>query len=225
VPAERDGRMSSSRSDLGLLIAAATLIAAAAFWYPPAGRAQSTPSPIVGAWVLNPSLTDRPPAPAASHDQNGRTGRRGGRSGFGGRGFGGGFQGAGASRDEGDRSGRGADIQRRQDAMRDLITAPERLTIVETDSMVIITAGDGRTTRLAPDDSKIKDESTGAERRTHWDGGKLVSAITGLGPGTITETYSEQQDPHRLTVTIEMPGRGADQAPVTIHHVYDAQPQ
>ncbi len=45
------------------------------------------------------------------------------------------------------------------DAMRDLLEAPERMTITRTESMVIITTGDGRTTRLATDNSKVKDES------------------------------------------------------------------
>jgi hypothetical protein len=41
--------------------------------------------------------------------------------------------------------------------------------------MVVITTGDGITTRLSTDNKKIKDESTGIERKTHWDGAKLVT--------------------------------------------------
>ena len=57
--------------------------------------------------------------------------------------------------------------------------APERLTIVRTESLVIVTTGDGRTTRLSPDGKKIKDDSTGIERKSKWDGNKLVTEITG----------------------------------------------
>ena len=69
-----------------------------------------------------------------------------------------------------------------RDAMRDVTEPSERLTIVQTDSMVLITGADGRTTRLSADGKKIKDENTGVERKTKWDGGKLVSEISGLGP-------------------------------------------
>ncbi len=220
--------MNAIKTDRALVIAAAILIAAVAFWSAPSGRAQSTPSAIVGVWVLNSSLSDRAPAPAAGDDGAGRGddresgGDRGGRRGRGG--FGGGFGGFGGSRPGADRGSRTAAMQRRQDAVRDLLSPPDRLTIVQTDSMVIITAGDGRTTRLAPDASKIKDESTGASRQTHWDGEKLVSEISGLGPGTITETYAEDGDPRRLTITVEMPAARDKKQTVTVRHVYDAQP-
>lgn len=90
--------------------------------------------------------------------------------------------------------------------MRDLLEAPERLTITATETMVIITTGDGRTTRLAPDGSKIKDESTGIERRSRWEAGKLVSEISGVPGGRVTETYSVQPDSRRLEVVVEMAG-------------------
>ena len=45
----------------------------------------------------------------------------------------------------------------------------------------MLTGADGRTTRLSPDGKKIKDENTKIERKTKWDGGKLVSEINGLG--------------------------------------------
>ena len=97
-------------------------------------------------------------------------------------------------------SGRGGsamspeDAQRMRDAMRDVLNAPDRLTIVDTGTMILMTASDGRVTRLSPDGKKIKDDNTKIERKTRWDDGKLVSEIKGLGRGTITETYSVDRD-------------------------------
>jgi hypothetical protein len=113
------------------------------------------------------------------------------------------------------------EMRRRIQAMRDILDAPERLTIAQTDSLVIITTGDGRTTRLSPDGKKIKDESTGFERKTRRDNGHLVSEITG-GQSKIVETYAVDAEHHRLTVTLQidnprMPNGGV------VHRVYDAE--
>ena len=95
-------------------------------------------------------------------------------------------------------------MARQRQALRDIMEAPERLTITQTDSMVIMTAGDGRTTRLSTDGKKVKDDSTHIERKTKWDGGKLVSEISGAGPGKITETYSVDPEHHQLIVALQM---------------------
>ena len=99
------------------------------------------------------------------------------------------------------------------EAMRDLLEAPARMTIVRTEAMVIITTGDGRTTRLATDNSKVKDESTGIERRTRWEGEKLVSEISGAMGGKMTESFAVDPESRRLVVTLQMDGgnrRGGD---------------
>lgn len=155
---------------------------------------------IVGAWTLNKDLSDQSPGPdrgerpegGGRRDGGGRRGGFGG--GFGGRGFGGGA----AHNPEGNR--------RMRDALREELQAPDHLTIVQTDAMVIITAGDGRTTRLSTDSKKIKDESTGIERKTKWDDGKLVSEINGLGPAKVTETYAVDADQKQLHVVVQVDG-------------------
>ena len=105
-----------------------------------------------------------------------------------------------------------------RDAMRDIMNPPDRLTITEGSSMVIVTSGDGRVVRLSPDGKSIKDESTKISRKTKWDGDKLVSEITGAGPRKITETYSVDADHKQLHVTVQMdnPNR-----PLTVNRVYD----
>jgi len=97
---------------------------------------------------------------------------------------------------------------------------PDHLVVVSTDTMLVLTAPDGRTVRLSPDNKKVKDESTKIERKTKWDGVRLVSEITGVGSGKITETYTVDDEHHQLhVVTVVDGGRGGQ--PRTISHVYD----
>jgi len=185
-------------------------------WLAAESRAQA-PSPagsIAGGWTLNKELSDKPQA-ARDQDNGGR--RRGG--GGGGMGRGGGRRGGGMGGGESPE-----DAQRMRDAMRDIMNPPDRLTIVQTDSMIVITSGDGRVTRLAPDGKKIKDENTRIERKTKWDAGKLVSEVSGLGPGKITETYAVDPEHHQLMVTVAMENARMAQ-PMTQHRVYDAEPR
>jgi hypothetical protein len=76
---------------------------------------------------------------------------------------------------------------------------------------------DGRTTRLSTDGKKVKDDSTGIERKTKWDGGKLVSEVNGLGSGKITETYSVDAELKQLRVALAVDGPRK----MTLTRVYD----
>jgi hypothetical protein len=109
---------------------------------------------------------------------------------------------------------------RMRDAMRDIVNPPEKLTISQTDSMIVVTGPDGRATRLSPDGKKIKDDNTGIERKTKWDGGKLVSEISGAGPGKITQSFSLDAEHHQLKIVALLEG-GRDKQQRTITHVYD----
>jgi hypothetical protein len=179
--------------------------------WPQATAARPT---LTGAWTLNKDLSDQAPE-RGEREQDGRGGRRGGggmrRGGVGGRGMG--------------RGGRGSDPQdmaRMRDAMHDLLEPADRLTIVETESMVIVTSSDGRTTRLSPDGKKIKDENTNVERRTRWDAGKLVSEVGGVGPGRITQTFGVEAEARQLRIVTVIEG-GRESQPRTVTHVYDAE--
>ena len=112
-------------------------------------------------------------------------------------------------------------MARMRDAMRDVTNPPEHLTITQTDSMIVMTGPDGRTTRLSPDGKKIKDDNTGIERKTKWDGGKLVTEISGIGQMKATETYAINPELHQLRITAQIEGGRGGQAR-TITHVYDA---
>ena len=198
----------------------ATLIIITAL--PFGGRAQApgdrSGAALVGAWTLNHDLSDRPRD--GDRSAEGRNGRgSGGHGRGGGLRRGGGFGGGGFGRDGG--QGRGSeDMARMREAMRDLMTPAEHLTIVQTETMVVLAAQDGRTTRLAPGGKKIKDENTGMERETKWDQGKLVSYITGAGRGKITETYTVDPETHRLTIALTMENGREDAR--TYKRVYDS---
>jgi hypothetical protein len=176
---------------------------------------------IVGGWTLNKELSDAPIDRSSRGDRGDSGGRsRGQGGGRRGGGFGGGFGGGGRS--GGAQGGPSReDMARMRDAMRELTEAPDHLVITETPSIVVITGDDGRTTRLSPDGKKIKDDNTGIERKTKWDGSRLVVEISGLGSGKATETFAVEPDTHRLRVTVQMEGGRSGKAR-TITHVYDA---
>jgi hypothetical protein len=187
-------------------------------------HAQAPASSIVGAWTLNRDLSDTGNQIPERGDMRG--GRRGG-GGFGrggGRGgFGGGFPGGNQFPGGGGRGGDPQDTMRRMDALRDIIDAPDRLTITQTESMVIVTAGDGRTTRHTLDWKKNKDESTNMERRSKWESGKLISEITGSGP-RVTEVYAADPEHHELLVIVQVEGQGSNEASRVFHRVYEVTP-
>jgi hypothetical protein len=167
--------------------------------------AQAPSLSIAGAWTLNKDLSDSPPTQDRGNGEQGG-GRRGGGSGGG---YGGGMRGGGRRGGMGGMGGgtggsetNSQDSQRSREALRDEMTPPEHVTIVQADSMIVITTQDGRTTRLSPDGKKVKDDNTGIERKTKWDSGKLVSEISGLGQGKITETYAVDPETHHLVVTL-----------------------
>jgi hypothetical protein len=207
------------------VVSATVLIGAGAFGN--RVHAQTDATSIVGAWTLNKDLSQAPQDRAEGDDGTrrgggyGRGGGGGGRrrgGGFGGGGFGGGGGGGGAR-------GNPDDMARQRQALRDIMEAPERLTITQTESMVIMTTGDGRTTRLSTDGKKVKDDSTKIERKTKWDGGKLVSEIAGAGRGKITETYSVDPEHHQLIVAVQMENSRMPQGTQGPRRVYDADPR
>jgi hypothetical protein len=191
---------------------------------PPATTADR-PS-IAGGWTMNKEASDVLP-PRGDND-SGDQGDGGGRRGNGGRGYGGGHGGFGGG------MGRGGgmsgerqnpdEIARMRAAVRDLVDPSDHLTITQTDSMIVITGADGRTTRLSPDGKKIKDENTGVERKTRWDSAKLVSEISGLGSGKATQTFTVDPESHQLRITVQMEGRAGrngNALPRSMTHVYD----
>src|SRR5262245_19352424 len=208
-----------------LALCAVLLVAALiAVWLSIESRAQTAEhSSLAGAWTLNKDLSDQPPDRSGG-GENGQRGRRGGGYGGGG-GRRGGYGGGGGGHGRGGSGGGGQTMDpdamaRVREALRDIVNPPDHLTVTQTDSMVVLTGADGRTTRLSLDGKKIKDENTNIERKTKWDGGKLVTEISGL-QGKITQTYSVDPEKHQLRIVAALEGRNGQQ-PRTITHVYDA---
>jgi hypothetical protein len=188
-------------------------------------HAQTETGSIVGVWTLNKDLSQAPQGRAQDDDGAPRGGGYG-RGGGGGRRRGGGFGGGGyGGGGGGGARGNSEDMARQRQALRDIMEAPGRLTITQADSMVIMTTADGRTTRLSTDGKKVKDDSTHIERKTKWDGGKLVSEISGAGPRKITETYSVDPEHHQLIVALQMENSRLPQGAPGIRRVYDAEPR
>ena len=206
-------------ASFGIIVSCAALIA---MWLSVESRAQAPDTSIVGAWTLNKDLSDQPPGRGDNSGSGDSGGTRNGGSnggGFGGRG--GGRRGGGMNR--GGNGGAPAvdpeTAARMRDAMRDITTPSDHLTITKTDTLVVIAAADGRTTRLSPDGKKIKDDNTKIERKTKWDGDKLVSEINGLASGKATQTFSVDPGAHQLKVALQIEGRNNQSR--TITHVYD----
>jgi hypothetical protein len=204
---------------VGMVVTIAVMIGV---WLSVESRAQVPDRPsIAGAWTLNRDLSDRPADRADDRDADDR-GRRGGGYGRGGGfGRGGGGLGRGGYGRGGGVPGDPEEVARVRDAMRDIMNPPDHLVITDTGSMIVVTGPDGRTIRLSPDNRKVKDENTKIERKTRWDEGRLVSEISGVGRGKITETYAIDRDLHQLRLTVQMEGGRSGQGR-TLTHVYDA---
>jgi hypothetical protein len=173
---------------------------------------------LTGAWILNKDLSDHPQDRTSDGREDGARGRRAG----GGRGFGRGGFGGGAGRGGGRSAPDPEQAARLRNAMRDLMNPSDRLTVVQTDSLIIITGSDGRTTRRSPDGKKVKDDSTRFEWKTRWDGPKLVTEITGLPSGKILETYAVDPEQRQLHLTLQLEDT---RRPATINRVYDFDPR
>jgi hypothetical protein len=215
------------------------LLAAAVACLPgtPAAQEKASAAPgasIAGGWSRNKDLSDAPPGSGQDGDGSSRgrgdgSGGGGGGRRRGGGGGGGGFGGGGFGRGGGGRPMPSApanpdEVARMRDAMRDVVNPGDHLVITQTESMVVLTGVDGRTTRLSPDGKKIKDDNTKVERKTKWDGGKLVSEINGLGSGKMTQTFTVDPDAKQLRITVVMEG-GRSNQPRTVTQVYDADPR
>ena len=98
-----------------------------------------------------------------------------------------------------------------QSAMMDLMTAPRRMTVVETDGEVLLTYDDGRALRLIPDDQEhagIAGSSMRVTRRTKWIGERLVARIElqSRMKLTLEQTYELVLEGQQLVVTSTFEG-------------------
>src|SRR5262249_13143499 len=123
---------------VAVLIGSLALVAAAAPQQTPAPGGASAAAALSGGLTLHPHLSDTPPTDRQGDGESGGGGRGYGRGGGGGGGFGrggmrggmgrGGYGGGGATMSPEDR-------ERVHQALRDIMTPPDRLTIVQTGDM------------------------------------------------------------------------------------------
>ena len=190
------------------------------------GAVQHHERTLDGSWIVNEDLSDdlRPRPPRRDGDDERRdrgSFGRPGRGRFGGRG--GGFGG------DPERAARmRANLQ---EALRDLLTAPRRMTIVTDPDEIVLTYDDGRVVRLIPDDREragLAGTSAQVTRRTSWRGTALEAEIelqarVGI---RVHQSYEVRtSDGHRqLLVTTRVDGgrRGRERE---FRRVYDSELQ
>ena len=163
------------------------------------GAAQDHERALAGSWVINEDLSDDPrPQPGGREGDDERRGRGGfggpgwgpgggfggrggfggGRGGFGGRG--GGFGGGGG--DPRQMARMRADMQ---EALRDLMTAPRRMTITVDEREIVLAYDDRRVVRLIPDDrehSGLAGTSARVTRKTRWRGDRDRAPVANGAP-------------------------------------------
>ncbi len=187
---------------------------------------------IVGVWLLNRDRSDNPQGRLAPEERGeggqpagrggrpgGGMGRPGGGGGFGGRGGGSGSRGGAQSRPDREQ------MARMQAAMQDLLSAPNRMTVVQDGSDVLFTYDDGRVMRLIPDGEKhagIAGNGIQVERRARWDGDLLIAEIQVPSGVKIVQTYDAPFEVGQLIVTTTLEG-GRLPKERTLRRVYDTQ--
>ena len=116
-----------------------------------------------------------------------------------------------------------------QSAMRDLMTAARRMTIVETEREVLLTYDDGRVIRLIPDDREhagIAGQSMQVTRRTTWNGETLMTRIELQSRMTlqIEQTYTVRLDGQQLVISSTFEGdRFRHDEDREVQRVYDRE--
>ena len=199
----------------------ASTSAASAEW----GAGQGPERALAGSWVINADLSDDPRSQPGGRDGDDQRRRPGGGfgdpgwgpgGGFGGRGGGFGGRGGGFGGRGGGFGGRDVDPEQMarmraglQEAMRDLMTAPRRMTIVAGEREIVLTYDDRRVVRLIPDGrehSGLAGATARVTRRTRWRGATLEAEI---------ELQSRLELRVRQTYDVRVTDEGARQLVVT----------
>lgn len=207
------------------------------------GLGQGNEQVLAGSWMINQDLSDELRPQPGGRDGNGGGrgpggfgdpgwgpgGGFGGRGGYGGRGGFGGRRGGlgGFGGDPRQMARMRADMQ---EAMRDLVTAPRRMTIVADEDEIVLTYDDRRVVRLVPDGrehSGLAGMRARVTRRTRWRGARLEAEIElqsrmELRVRQTYEVRTSDVDNRQLIVTTRVDGgrRGRDRE---FRRVYDRE--
>jgi hypothetical protein len=186
---------------LQVLTAVASVLAVAANGGSPqsSGTAHDATADLSGVWKLNQELTDDPAKVMRTSGGHGP-----------------GMHGRGGGRE-------GMDPQQIR-ARRQLLEAPSRLTITQTDNSVTLTESDGRVQPLTTDNQpqRLQLGTQTVDVKSRWDGGRLIKEMS-LGDGmTLTDMYTATAEPRQLHVTVKLDGAHLPQ-PINFRRVYDAE--
>ncbi len=179
---------------------------------------ESSAASLEGIWMLNTDLSDEPRArlEGVGDDRGqgrgrGAAGRRGSRPG-----------------------GRVARLRQEvQEAVRDLMTAPRRMTIVMIENEIVATYDDGRVIRLVSDDQAhkgIAGTSMQVTRRTRWENEKLVTDISldSRIEVRLEQTYevrlTEPEGKQLIVTSRFIGGRASNGDRRELRRVYDVEP-
>ena len=202
-----------------------------------AGQVDELHEVLLGTWVLNDDLSDALP-PRAEMSKGNRSRRGGGFAGpgggFGGPGGGGlgGRRGGFGGRTGGrvppeDRALRRAGLR---EAIKDLTTAPRRMTIDGIPEEIVLTYNDRRVVRLLPDGREhagLAGTSMRVTRVTQWDDTTLVTEIQldSRVKFEIEQTYHVHDGEYglQLVVTSRFNGGPFGRETREIRRVYDAE--
>ena len=202
-----------------------------------AGQVDELHEVFLGTWVLNDDLSDA--LPPRAEMSKGNRGRRGGGFAGPGGGFGGpdggglgGRRGGFGGRTGGrvppeDRALRRAGVQ---EAIKDLTTAPRRMTIDGSPEAIVLTYNDRRVVRLLPDGREhagLAGTSMRVTRVTQWDDTTLVTEIQldSRVKFEIEQTYHVHDGEYglQLVVTSRFNGGPFGRETRQIRRVYDAE--
>ena len=199
---------------------------------------------LTGRWKLDPEKSDDARAKMQDVMGEGRQGRgdnggdsgNGGNGGQGGRGHwggggggghwgghGGGYGGGGYHGGGGHGGNRPSEEERAamRNVMDDVMRPADVLTVTQGDGEVTMVGDDGRTTRLFPDGRK--DANGKVERKSKWDGGRLVTEIhAGTGP-TVTQAWWLSPDGRQLQSSVLFQSRDGGRQ-VVINRLYQSAP-
>ena len=168
--------------------------------------AQPTAPTIVGAWVLNPALTQRPEEIGFTPEWARAQGSGGGRGGRGGSGSGGAMGVPPIARESVD------DSTRVQQLTGDARTPPSRLTIIQKDTAIAIADDQGHARTFRPDGhlEQLTIGTVPLPTTARWDGASLV-VVYDVGTGRqLRYTYTPAANPTRLQVNIRFLERGRE---------------
>jgi hypothetical protein len=221
------------------LAAGLVLLTAAAFSTgQSSGQYKTAPVPasqpvLTGTWKLNRDESDdaREKLRSAIQDreQNGSPGGMGRHGGMGG-GMGGGIgmgipniggMGGGMGRPGGQGRNSGSDEQHGR--LRDLIQAPDQLSIAQKGAEIDLTDSENRVRALFTDGRKLekpKKDNSEAQVKAHWDHETLISEEKGPNGEKISHSYELTNEGKQLAETLTLESKKLN-TPIIVRSVYD----